>query len=256
MTFVIPPQMISFSHRFHAPAGKRIYAIGDIHGRADLLKKIQTMIIQDSVSGRQAENVAIYMGDYIDRGPFVRDALDHVLKGLPYDFRIFWLLGNHEQVLLDFLQDSSKLPAWLEVGGLWTLMGYGVYPGMAQLTPRRCEQLREELIASMPDEHLSLLRFLSLHVRLGDYLFVHAGIDPNKPLETQSSDDLLWMRELSHSDDIDLEFMVVHGHTVERQPCIQPCRLGIDTGAYATGVLTCAVFEENRIRFLNTAVNQ
>ena len=252
-SFTPKPLSPNLSRRFCAPEGQRIYAIGDIHGRADLLKKLHGMILLDASVSRPLDNVVVYMGDYIDRGPFVRDTLDHVLHGPPDKFTIHRLRGNHEQIFLDFLHDTSVLPAWLELGGLWTLTSYGVYPGIGPLSRQRCEQLRNDLLAAMPDEHLSLLRLLSLQVQLGDYLFVHAGIDPKRPIERQTPDDLLWLRGGFKEVSGDLDFMVVHGHTIEEQPTVRFCHLGIDTGAYATGILTCAVFEEDRIRFLNTA---
>lgn len=253
MVFFFRKQEANGSRPFRTPDGQRIYAIGDLHGRADLLKQMHAMILQDAALHHPMGNVVVYMGDYLDRGPYVQDTLDELLGGLPDGFTTYYLRGNHEQIFLDFLKEPAILPAWIDLGGLWTLISYGIRPGPPPHTPERCEQLRNDLIANMPDKHLSFLQFLRLHIQLGDYLFVHAGIRPDAPLDQQNPDDLLWMRDTARLGYQEQEFMLVNGHTIAQEPTLRPYRLGIDTGAYATGVLTCAVFEESRIRFLNTA---
>jgi serine/threonine protein phosphatase 1 len=234
------------------PEGRRVYAIGDIHGRADLLKRLQRKILQDVKEAPALENTVVYLGDYLDRGPFVFDTLDHVISGLDCGFEIIYLRGNHEQLFLDFLDNPSMLPVWLGLGGLATLMSYGVYPGHFDIAPQRAAELRDALVANMPDQHLHFLRSLHLYLHLGDYLFVHAGLRPGVPLVRQTLDDLLWIREEFIAERHGFDFKVVHGHTIDKQPQQQHHRLGIDTGAYATGILTCAVFEEDQVRFLDT----
>lgn len=254
MFFLNPSEQSSPKRQvFSAPKGQRIYALGDIHGRADLLAALQRTIIQDSADNEPLDNTAIYLGDYLDRGPFVRDTLNHVINGLPDHFTTYWLRGNHEQVFLDFLQNPAVLPAWLDIGGLWTLTSYNLSPAHLSRASHQAEQVRDDLLASMPAAHLDFLRALPLYTQLGDYLFVHAGIRPNIPLERQDPHDLLWLRSDAITASSNLPFMVVHGHTIERQPDLHSYRLGIDTGAFATGVLTCAVFEGQRIRFLDTS---
>lgn len=238
---------------FRAPEGQRIYAVGDIHGRADLLKSLQEMIRQDAQANTPCDTAVVYLGDYLDRGPFIQDTVNLVINGLPEDFQITWLRGNHEQMFADFLQDPSVLPDWIDLGGLWTLTSYGLHLGPDALSPQRAAQVRDDLVAGMPEEHLDFLRQLPLQHQLGDYLFVHAGVRPGIPMEEQAANDLLWIRDEFLSERHDLDCMVVHGHTVERQPEPRRHRLGIDTGAYATGVLTCAVLEEDSIRFLATS---
>lgn len=238
---------------FRAPEGQRIYAVGDIHGRADLLQELQEMIREDARANPACDHMLVYLGDYLDRGPFIQDTVDLVINGLADDFQITWLRGNHEQIFADFLQDPSVLPDWLDLGGMWTLTSYGLHPGPEAFRPDRSAQVRDDLIAGMPEEHLDFLRQLPLQHRLGDYLFVHAGVRPGIPMEEQTANDLLWIRDEFLSERHHLDCLVVHGHTVERQPEARSHRLGIDTGAYATGVLTCAVLEEDRIRFLATS---
>ena len=237
---------------FRVPEGRCVYAVGDIHGRADLLVRLQRMIAEDAQKANSRDNALIYLGDYLDRGPLVNDTLDHVISGLNGGFEITWLRGNHEQLLLDFLDNPSILPIWLDLGGLTTLMSYGVYPGHSDISPQRAAVLRDALVANMPEEHLHFLRSLSLYLHLGDYLFVHAGLRPRVPLERQTPDDLLWIREEFIAEHHGFDLKVVHGHTIEKRPDHHHHRLGIDTGAYATGILTCAVFEEDRVRFLHT----
>jgi len=237
---------------FRVPEGRRVYAIGDIHGRADLLIRLQRMIVEDAQEADALDNTVIYLGDYLDRGPFVGETLDHVISGLDGGFEITWLRGNHEQLFLDFLDNPSMLPVWLDLGGLSTLMSYGVYPGHSAISPQRAIVLRDTLVANMPDEHIHFLRSLSLCLHLGDYLFVHAGIRPGVPLERQTHDDLLWIREEFIAEHHGFDLKVVHGHTIEKRQEQHLHRLGIDTGAYATGILTCAVLEEDRVRFLDT----
>lgn len=239
------------------PAGHRIYAIGDIHGRADLLSKLQAQILQDADQSPHLEKSVIYLGDYVDRGPAVRETIDLALNGLTGDFNITWLRGNHEQLLLDFLEDSRTLTNWLDLGGLWTLRSYGVQCSHDSLRDRQAaSDIRKALIAALPVAHLSFLSSLTVYKQLGDYLFVHAGVRPGVPLERQTSEDLLWIRNGFLNEHHGLECRVVHGHTISNQPELHHGRISIDTGAYATGNLTCAVFDEKGVRFLNTEARQ
>jgi serine/threonine protein phosphatase 1 len=238
---------------YQVPAGQRIYAIGDIHGRADLLKNLQEQIVQDANQSPHFENWVVYLGDYVDRGPSVQETVDLVLNGFGDGFKVTWLRGNHEQLLLDFLEVPQTLPAWLDLGGLWTLRSYGVQCSHdALLGPQGAGNIRKALIAALPVAHLSFLSNLPVYKQFGDYLFVHAGVRPGVPLERQASADLLWIRNEFLESHHQLECMVVHGHTVINHPEFHFGRVGIDTGAYATGILTCAVFEEKWIRFLDT----
>lgn len=236
------------------PEGVRVYAVGDVHGRADLLGELHGMIADDM--GRrpvEGEVVLIHLGDYIDRGPDSRGVLERLVGGAPAGVgEVINLTGNHEELMVRFLEDPAVGRAWLQLGGDATLAGYGV-----SLTPkvppsRRFEVLSEGLREALPGSHARLLRGLSLYHRIGDYLFVHAGIRPGRSLARQQRDELLWIRdEFIHSRS-DHGVVVVHGHQMVEAPEERPNRIGIDTGAYHSGVLTALVLEGTERRFLAT----
>ena len=236
-----------------APAGRRIYVVGDIHGRADLLRQMQDMILADAAGIGRSQAVVVYLGDYIDRGLESRQVLDTLLNEPLPGFEEIRLLGNHEQAMMDFLEDAGIGPAWLYYGGAATLYSYGI--NAQARTPEgadRFAHLSAELGRVLPRHHLSLLRELQLHHIEGDYLFVHAGIRPGVPLYDQQQEDLLYIRDdfLNYADPH--EHIVVHGHTITSGPDVRPNRIGIDTGAFATGRLTCLVLDGAERRFLQT----
>lgn len=238
---------------YRIPEGLRVYAVGDVHGRADLLRRLHGRIVQDSQTGRERDNVVVYLGDYLDRGAFVRETLDEIANGLPSCFRKEYLQGNHEQLFLDFLDDSSLLETWLGLGGQATLLNYGVKAPGTGFSPRRAESVRESLLEAMPGEHLNFLSDLKHYYQLGDYVFVHAGIRPGIPLEKQSTDDLLWIRDDFLDSHDDHDWKIVHGHTIRERAQAHPHRISVDTGAYATGVLSCVILEDDQVRFLDTS---
>lgn len=236
-----------------APAGRQIYVVGDIHGRADLLRQMRGMILADATAHRNRQPVVVYLGDYVDRGLESRQVLDLLLEEPLPGFEEIRLLGNHEQAMLDFLEDPGIGPAWLYYGGAATLYSYGIN---AQARPpeggERFAHLSVELARVLPPRHLQLLRRLKLHHVEGDYLFVHAGIRPGVPIERQQREDLLYIRDefLNFSDSHGR--IVVHGHTITAEPDVRANRIGIDTGAFATGRLTCLVLDGAERRFLQT----
>ena len=236
-----------------APAGRRVYVVGDIHGRADILRQLQGMILADAAAHQNRQPVVVYLGDYIDRGLESCQVLDLLLDEPLPEFEEVRLLGNHEQAMLDFLEDSGIGPAWLYYGGAATLYSYGIN---AQARPPegadRFDHLSDELVRLLPPRHLQLLRELALYHIEGDYLFVHAGIRPGLPIERQQREDLLYIRDefLNFSDSHGR--IVVHGHTITSSPDVRPNRIGIDTGAFATGRLTCLVLDGAERRFLQT----
>lgn len=235
------------------PAGTRVYAVGDIHGRADLLDRLHARIAADAATAPVGCRLTlIYLGDYIDRGTESRGVLDRLVAGPPAGFDRVCLLGNHEQSALEFLDNPGIGPEWFQYGGAATLMSYGLASPLAA-TSSRLAAIRDEFQHRLPASHLAFLRSLPTLFISGDYLFVHAGIDPGKPIESQTATDLLWMREPFLSSTARLSHMVVHGHTVTRQPEVRVNRIGIDTGAFATGRLTALVLEGMDRRFLATA---
>jgi serine/threonine protein phosphatase 1 len=218
------------------PDGIRIYAIGDIHGRSDLLKEAFTVIDADAARHPASRPIEVYLGDYIDRGPKSAQTLDLLIeRGLRR--KAVFLKGNHEAFLLEVLRNPTKVEDWRQFGGLQTLMSYGIQP---TLSPDAAEQtdLIRELIEVMPNSHLAFLQRLQLSFVCGDFFFVHAGVRPGIPLNEQQETDLLWIRNEFLDSEANFGKFIVHGHTPVAQPDIRPNRINIDTGAYATGNLT------------------
>ena len=236
------------------PPGVCVYAVGDIHGRADLLFHMHQLIIEDAnLLTPGTDRLVIYVGDYVDRGLESRQVVDLLLHQRLEGFHPVHLLGNHDAWLLSFLIDAKIGATWLRYGGDATLHSYGVRlrPPVDDLL--YYEELQAELRERLPRRHIEFLEELELSYETGDYLFVHAGVRPSVPLDRQTADDLLWIREPFLSSRRDLGKVVVHGHTVEAEPAVRHNRIGIDTGACWTGCLTCLVLEERGYRFLNTA---
>lgn len=234
------------------PKGVRVYAVGDIHGRADLLTALHDDIFKDAAARPGYTDCLVYLGDYIDRGLESRRVLDIVAVPPPPGFGTIHLRGNHEQAILDFLENPDKARYWLDYGGAQTLFSYGIHLPAGPSDARMRTEIRDSLLATMPKAHLSFLRHLRHAIAIGDYLFVHAGIKPGVPIAEQSPGDMLWIRTEFLTSREDFGKIVVHGHTISHFPDLRPNRIGIDTGAFASGRLTCLVLEENRHRFLST----
>lgn len=218
------------------PAGVRVYAIGDIHGRSDLLQQLFTVIDADVKNSRPERAIEVYLGDYVDRGPDSSGVLDLLIDRSAARETIC-LKGNHEAFMLEVLNDPTKIQDWRPYGGLVTLMSYGLRPLM-QPTPDEQLKLSDSLREAVPAAHVRFLENLPSSFDCGDYYFVHAGVKPGVPLERQREDDQLWIREEFLSSEDDFGKYVVHGHTPVAVPDIRPNRINIDTGAYATGNLT------------------
>ena len=234
-----------------APAGSRIYAIGDIHGRADLLERLRAVIVEDAKWHPVERKVVVYLGDYVDRGTDSRGVVDLLAREALPGFESVFLKGNHEDSLLQFLDDSRIAPAWMAYGGAATLYSYGVRPPDI----RKVEDItaaQEAFTRALPCEHLAFLEALQLVHIEGDYAFVHAGFREGIPIEFQNPEDLMWIRNEFLESDADFGKIAVHGHTITERPEIRPNRIGIDTGAFATGLLTCLVLEGTERRFLAT----
>jgi serine/threonine protein phosphatase 1 len=234
------------------PKGTRLYAIGDIHGRDDLLEQL-TLLVHDDAYKRQARrNVVVYLGDYVDRGHGSRAVIDQLLRAPLPSFEAVHLKGNHEDFMLRFLEDIAAAPAWLSFGGMETLESYGVAPPHPDAPPTELLRAQEGLRRNLPREHLNFLRRLRLSHEEGDYLFVHAGIKPGVPLAAQREEDMLWIREEFLLSQSSFGRIVVHGHTITRDPDVRQNRIGIDTGAFASGHLTALVAEGTDWYFLQT----
>ena len=264
------------------PKDTVIYAIGDIHGSSPLLEEIIDAIRIDARGRRAGRRVVVFLGDYVNRGSDSRAVVELALDpGLP-GFEIVALRGNNEDLLLRFLDGELSVGAhWLDYGGVETMSHYGmavVSPrtrdpaelealrwrseampdyGVGSREPRGPEQaalerLRRDFAATLPRRHLEFFRALRVAHREGDYYFAHAGIRPGVPLEGQTDLDRMWIRQSFLDSDADHGAVVVHGHSIAPAPEVRHNRIGIDTGAYRSGVLTCLVLEGSERAFLQT----
>jgi len=234
------------------PRGQRVYAVGDVHGRLDLLDRLLDRVAADAATAPGLCHTLVFLGDYVDRGLDSAGVVERLAAGPPPGFGMVCLKGNHEEIMLRFLEDVGVGPGWLRFGGLAALASYGVPRPPGQADAEWLEQAQAILRERMPPHHLAFLRHLRPYLALGDYLFVHAGIRPGVPLERQVADDLLWIRDEFLDSAADHGRVVVHGHTIVPEAEVRPNRIGIDTGAFSSGVLTCLVLEGEE-RWLMTA---
>lgn len=234
------------------PAGLRVYAIGDIHGRADLLRHLHGMIAQDLAAAPVERAQVVYLGDYVDRGLESRQVVDMLLDEPLAGVERVHLMGNHEEVLLQFLDDTGVGPNWFFFGGDATLYSYRVSGASPAIPADRLSKVQTDFRAALPERHLAFYRALGAMHQVGDYLFVHAGIRPGVPFAAQSPADLYWIRDEFLDSSANHGAVVVHGHTIAPEPVVRPNRIGIDTGAYASGRLTCLALEGETRRFLAT----
>ena len=224
-----------------APPGSTLYVVGDIHGRCDLLYNLLRKIALDAARlppGEERE--LIFLGDYVDRGPDSKGVIGLVLSTVAE--RDFWtvtaLKGNHEAALLQFLEDPGFWPMWSEFGARQTLTSYGVKPPDWQAGEEDWDRACRELSLAMPAAHKAFLYQLALTAERGDYLCAHAGVRPNVPLAHQVEQDLLWIRDDFLRSERRLDKVIVHGHTPTDEAYVGEHRIGLDTGAYATSLLT------------------
>jgi serine/threonine protein phosphatase 1 len=234
------------------PEGELVYAVGDIHGRADLLEALLRLIEGDAQAAEARTRTLIFLGDYVDRGPDSRGVIETLVSGLPQGFEAHFLKGNHEVLLLDFLDDPSRLDGWLLNDAETTMASYGVDIGALYRARARPAEWRDAFAASLPDAHLQFFRNLVLSVTRGDYLFVHAGVRPGVPLAAQTEDELVWIRRPFLDWAEPFEKFVVHGHTPGREPVTRTNRIGVDTGACFTGRLTALRLVGDTRKFLQT----
>ncbi len=234
---------------YTAPDNSVIYAIGDIHGRLDLLEELERRIVRDAETRGSDRRVIVYLGDYVDRGYESRGVIDHLMGAGPAGFERVFLKGNHEEFLLRFLEDSSVARVWFSNGGVETLMSYGVEVSMS---PADAPRVQADFKSAMPESHRDFMAALPTTHREGGYTFVHAGVRPGVPLDDQNPEDLLWIRQEFLEDSRDHGAVIVHGHTVEDNPVDRANRIGVDTGAYATSRLTCAVLSGRAREFIST----
>ena len=234
--------------RPRVPDGLRIYSIGDIHGRFDLLDALLTRIETHMQLNPARESIEVFLGDYVDRGPASQEVLER-LAGNQVSRQCVFLKGNHETFVTDFIRRPSILQDWQRLGGLETLLSYGITPVInAKATAQA--QLAADFDRVFPESHRRFLSRLRPSFTCGDYFFAHAGVRPGVALEKQREEDLLWIREDFLFCEDDFDKVVVHGHTPVLEPDVRPNRINIDTGAFATGRLTCLILEADTIDFL------
>ncbi|MFQ3622187.1 MAG: metallophosphoesterase family protein [Acetobacteraceae bacterium] len=225
------------------PPGLRVYAIGDTHGCTAQLDALLQQIAEDAAAAPETERRLVYLGDYVDRGADSRGLLERMLAPPPIEACVVPLIGNHEAMMLETLAnpgDEERIAHWLRNGGVATLASYGLTG----------EDPPETWARRIGAEHLDFLRGLARRHAAGGYLFVHAGVRPGVPLDSQDEGDLIWIREPFLSSEADLGAVVVHGHTPGREPVIRRNRIGIDTGAVYGGKLTALVLWADRMRLL------
>jgi len=239
-----------FDPRETVPEDVRLHAIGDVHGCAFLLDRHHASIDAMQRAEPKARVVEILLGDMIDRGPDSKAVISRLIERSRHRF-VIALRGNHEAMLMRFLNEPETLKEWIRYGGLETLRSYGVKPGLP-LEPGNMVRTAQEAMEAIPSEHISFLRNLPLAWTCGGFTFVHAGLRPDVPLAEQAERDLMEIREpfLSHSGSFGT--FVIHGHTPVKSIDVRPNRINVDTGAFATGNLSSIVIERTRIMAIST----
>jgi len=245
------------------PEGTIIYAIGDIHGRDDLLAELISIISQDLIANRHGkETKMVFLGDYVDRGLGSKMVVDILLilaneaNAAGAWRNTLFLKGNHEEALLHFLKEPDFGEKWLAHGGTETLISYGVDVPTNSKDGNVWRETANALETALGPNHLSFFNNLKSYTEIGDYTFVHAGLRPGKPVEQQSEQDLLWIRGDFLDSTARFDKKIVHGHTPKKKPFMDYRRIGIDTGAYITGVLTAVRLEGDAVSFLQTGTDQ
>ena len=231
-TDALPPAVV--------PRGERVYAIGDIHGRRDLFAALAAAIDADDAQRPRADTTVILLGDLVDRGPESAGVIEHAIAWSRRR-RVRLVAANHEEMFLDALQDTGALRHFIRIGGRETILSYGITPQDFQRAT--LEELRQMVRAAIPPAQLAFLATATESIRVGGYLFAHAGIKPGVEIDAQRSGDLRWIREPFLSSTADHGAVVVHGHTIVDEPEFRRNRIGIDTGAFASGRLTALCLE-------------
>ena len=235
--------------RHAMPEGIRVYAVGDVHGCLEELNRLLDAI-DDDLSRSDVQSHLIFLGDLVDRGPQSAEVIDRIVKGTLPTHHWDCLMGNHEEVMLDCYEGQREIyDRWLRYGGVQTLESYGLES--ADIFAPEFD-LSAAMREAIPANHIQFLKSLKDYLRLGDYLFVHAGIRPDTPLDDQSPRDLRWIREGFLNDTSDHGFRVVHGHTIVPKVEIRRNRIAVDTGCYLTGQLSALVLESATTRVLRT----
>ena len=232
------------------PPGVRIYAIGDIHGRRDLLDQLLSRTNADIRARPTTRALHVFLGDYIDRGASSRETIDRLIEHRTENETVL-LKGNHELIAVRCLSDRGLFDQWLRLGGAETLISYGIALGPIA-SGKSVAELQSAFHSALPPAHLQFFRELQTSYSCGDFFFSHAGVKPKIELSRQKENDLLWIREEFLSSSEDFGKIVVHGHTPSQEIEVEPNRINIDTGAFATDRLSCLVIENTSLSFIDT----
>lgn len=248
-------RFLSSSKKPSGPRGRRAYAVGDIHGRLDLLDRLLQRIESEIAAHPSPKTSIVFLGDVIDRGPQSAQVIERLRTYSNCHASAHFIMGNHEEVMLRILKGDFEVFAnWLRFGGAETLASYGIDPKAIAKLP--VEDVAVLLHKSIPANHRRFLESFADSISFGGYVFVHAGIRPGVDLAEQAQSDLRWIRDPFLQDETDHGFVVVHGHTISKAPDILPNRIGIDTGAYSTGVLTALGIEGPRRWLVQTGSDE
>jgi serine/threonine protein phosphatase 1 len=242
---------VAMGPAFAPEAGSRIYAIGDIHGCRFELDQLLEMIDADDAARGAAKTTLIFLGDLVDRGPDSAGVIARLMQLAQERPRVRFLKGNHEELFLHALEGAKDaLRMFCRVGGKETVLSYGV--DSAEYDSLDYPQLAERLAALVPADHRAFLDEFEDMIISGDYAFVHAGVRPDIPLDEQKPSDLRWIRDSFLEHRGAHPKMIVHGHTITADVDRRPNRIGVDTGAYASGKLTALGIQERETWILNT----
>jgi serine/threonine protein phosphatase 1 len=233
------------------PGDMPIYAIGDIHGRFDLLQQAEQAIVDDA-SRLPGRKLIITLGDYVDRGPSSAQVISHLMAPPPEHFDRICLTGNHEIVMLEYIDGRISFADWMPMGADALLRSYGLDVDQLPLIFPAATKLDAFIRQSLPKPHIEFLRSLPILVDTPDVLFVHAGIDPLRSIEDQKDDDLVFIRHRFFESPVPLPKLIVHGHTPVERPETHPTRLNIDTGAFQSDRLTVARLWQGRVHLFST----
>ncbi|MEM1344073.1 MAG: metallophosphoesterase [Pseudomonadota bacterium] len=229
-----------------------LYAVGDIHGRADLLMRLLETILEDAPAWQSPPEI-VFLGDYVDRADGVRDVLDFLIEVRDWDeIRPVFLMGNHERMLLRFLGDPVRGGTWIGHGGIETLASYGIRADEHVTEEDELRALRDALAAALGPEHRAFLEAARPWHLSGNLFCTHAGADPARPPEEQSERALLWGHRDFALQAREDGLWVVHGHEVVDLPRIEGQRVAVDTGAWFSDRLSAARIHGGEIGFLAT----
>jgi len=235
----------------NAPENTRIYAIGDIHGTLPpLLELHERIMAEEKKRAPKERKVIIYLGDYIDRGLQSKEVIEHLISAPLPGFEQIFIKGNHEHAMMEFLRGPERKDTWLLWGGDATIQGYGVPLEHHLFNNINLKEIATSLAKKIPETHKKFFSKLRIQHIEGDYIFVHAGFRPGIPLAEQQDEDKMMIRDEFIYSPKNFGKTVVFGHTIFNEPFIASGRIGVDTGSYASGKLTAAVLENDKIDFI------